>query len=148
MLQLLQMSSFNVITTFLLQFNTLGSSHYCSCPPCCVPASPGGPTHSKSVTFWDSQTCLSPLFNMIHPAPFADAALSPHPCLQTSYPPSAHFVSPPSASSPSFMFLAVLLYLLFTFSSLSCSCFFHGMPRVFWSATSNFSIVSRFILWI
>ena len=32
--------------------------------------------------------------------PSANAALFPHPCLQTSYPPSAHFISSPSAPSP------------------------------------------------
>ena len=35
--------------------------------------------------------------------PFTDAALPPHPRLQTSYPPSVHSISPPSAPSPPFL---------------------------------------------
>ena len=40
---------------------------------------------------------MPPLFNL---APFANAALTPHPRLQTFYPPSANFTSSISAPSP------------------------------------------------
>ena len=40
---------------------------------------------------------MSPLYNLV---PSANAALPPHPRLQTSYPPSAHFVTSLSAPSP------------------------------------------------
>ena len=33
----------------------------------------------------------------VQSAPSTNVALSPHPRLQTSYPPSSHFISPPSA---------------------------------------------------
>ena len=37
---------------------------------------------------------------LVHLALYANAALPPHPLLQTSYPPSTHYVSSPSVPSP------------------------------------------------
>ena len=69
------------------KFRGHGSSHSLSCSPCCNTVTPSS----------DSLTCIPPLYNL---APSANAALSPHLCLQTSYPPSAHFISSSSAPSP------------------------------------------------
>ena len=57
----------------------------------------------------------------------ANAALAPHPRLQTFYPFSARFVSSPSAPSPRRMLLLVSLYLLLLFPSLTPSGFFNRM---------------------
>ena len=45
-------------------------------------------------------------------SPSANAALSPHPRLQTFYPPSAHYISSSSAAHHRPSFLAVILHLL------------------------------------
>ena len=78
----------------LCRFETLGSSHSCIC----LPVSSGGPTPTTSLT--PPPTCIPLLFNLAHLHPFVNAALLPHPHLQTSYPPSTYFISPLSASSP------------------------------------------------
>ena len=66
----------------LSKFRTLGL------PLCCIPT-------RKTVT------PSSDLYtSTVQSAPSANAALPPHPRLQTSYPSSAHFVSSPSAPSP------------------------------------------------
>ena len=80
------------------RFRTLGSSHFWIFPPC---------------FFWRSHTYqhCDFLLEHLHPVylhcliwpiwpPSANAALAPHPRLQTSYPFSAHFVSSPSAPAP------------------------------------------------
>ena len=72
----------------LSEFRTLGSSHSWSCHPRCVPTRN---TVTPSLDFSDMytsfvQSCI----------PSANAALPPHPRLQTSY-----LLSTPSASSPS-----------------------------------------------
>ena len=75
------------------RFRTLGSFLSWSCPPC---------------FFWRSHTYQHCDFLLIlvqlvylHCSIWPpSAALAPHPCLQTSYPFSAHFVSFLSASSP------------------------------------------------
>ena len=72
----------------LFKFRALGSSHSWSCPPCrntVTPSSDFSDTYTSTVQ-------SSP--------PSTDAALSHHPRLQTSYPPSAHSISPSSAPSP------------------------------------------------
>ena len=68
----------------LFKFRTFGSSHSCSCPPCCVLA-------CNTVTSTDLYTSI------VQPALSANAALLPHPRPQTSCPPSAHSVSSLSA---------------------------------------------------
>ena len=85
------------------KFRTLRCSHSWSCPPCCVLASNTATSavtpHSNTVTsFRTPPACIPPLSNL---APSANAALPPHPRLQTSYPPFSHSVSSPFAPSPS-----------------------------------------------
>ena len=70
--------------------------------------------------------CIPQLFNLVL---FANAALPPHPRLQTSYPPSAHFVSSPS--SPSLPPLAPgCLYISCFLFPLTPSGFFNGILAV------------------
>ena len=70
---------------FLSQFRALGSSHSWSCPPYQITVTPS----LDSSDMYTSTVQSSPAS--------ANTALSPHPCLQTSYPPSAHYISSPSA---------------------------------------------------
>ena len=72
----------------LSQFRALGSSHSWSCPPCRITVTPS----SNSSDMYTSTVQSSPAS--------ANAALSPHPRFQTSYPPSAYSISSPSAPSP------------------------------------------------
>ena len=58
-----------------------------------------------------------------------------HPRLQTSYPPSAHFVSSPSAASPLFHALGCSSCLL---SPLTLSGLFNGMLEVFEPGALNY----------
>ena len=76
----------------LSKFRTLNSSHSWSCPPCCVPTRNTLALSSDSSDMYVSTVQSSPSS--------ANAALPPHPRLQTSYPPSADFVSSTSALSP------------------------------------------------
>ena len=72
---------------FLSKFRALGSSHSWSCPL---------PQHCDFLL-----ELLRPVYLHCTIWPhFTDAALSRHPRLQTSYPPSAHSISPSSAPSP------------------------------------------------
>ena len=70
------------------KFRALGSSHSCSCFPCRNTVTPS----SDSSDMYTSTVQSVP--------PSTDAELSRHPRLQTSYPPSAHSISPSSAPSP------------------------------------------------
>ena len=73
---------------FLSKFRALGSSHTWSCPPCRNTVTP-------------SSNCSDMYTSSVQSGPAcANAALSPHSRLQTSYPPSAHSISPPSAPLP------------------------------------------------
>ena len=73
---------------FLSKIRALGSSHFWSFPPC-------RNTMASSSDFSDMYT------STVQSGPAsANAALSPHPRLQISYPPSAYFISSPSAPSP------------------------------------------------
>ena len=74
------------------KFRTLDSSHSWSCPPCSVPTLNIVTSSSDSSDMYTSTVQSSPSS--------ANAALSPHPRLQTSYSPSAHCVSFPSAPLP------------------------------------------------
>ena len=71
----------------LSKFRALGSSYSWSCLPCRNTVTPS----SDSSDMYTST---------VQSGPSIDAALSRHPRLQTSYPPSAHSVSPSSAPSP------------------------------------------------
>ena len=75
----------------LSQFRALGSSHSWSCPPCRITVTPS----SDSSDMYTSTVQSSPAS--------ANAALSPHPRLQTSYPLFAHSISSPSALLPPFL---------------------------------------------
>ena len=70
----------------LSKFRALGSYRSWSCPSCRITVTPS----SDSSDMYTSTVQSSPAS--------ANAALSPHPRLQTSYAPSAHFIS--SSSSP------------------------------------------------
>ena len=88
---------------------------------------------------------LPPLFNEVYLTPSTNAVLAPHPCLQTSYSPSAHFVSPPSAPP---LFLRVLgCFCIPPASSfpLTLSGFFNGMPEVFEPLALNYHTLFRLI---
>ena len=73
----------------LSNFRALGSSHSWSCPPCRNTVTPPSSDSSGKYT---STVESGP--------PSANAALLPHPRLQTSYPPSAHLISPSPALPP------------------------------------------------
>ena len=85
----------------LSKFRAIGSSHSWSFPPCRNTVTPPSSYSSNTYT---STVESSP--------PSANAALSPHPRLQTSYSPSAHYISPPSAPHHRPLLLAILLHLL------------------------------------
>ena len=80
-------------------------------------------------------------------SPSTDAALLPHPRFKTSYPPSAHSISPPSAPSPPS--LAPGCPSMPPASSPppdSLSGYFNGMLEVFEPGALNYFIFSRPIL--
>ena len=80
------------------RFRTLGSPHSWSCPLCCFFPS----RDSTSISTVTSSSYSSSRYTLTaQSGPSANAAIQPHPHLQTSYPFSAHFVSYPSAPSPS-----------------------------------------------
>ena len=115
----------------LSQFGALGSSHSWSCPPCRITLTPS----SDSSYMYTSIVQSSPAS--------ANASLSPHPRLQTSYPPSAHSISSPSTT--------VLCSRLFSCASclhspLTLSGFFNGMLGVFEPEALNYFTFFRPIL--
>ena len=99
----------------LSKFRALGSSHSWSCPPCQITVTPS----SDSSDMYTSTAQSSPAS--------ANAALSPHPRLQTSYPPFAHSISSPSAPHHCPLLLAFLLRLLPPLPPLTLSGFFNGI---------------------
>ena len=89
MLRLLQMGPSKVLTTFLIQIQSFLQLSLLELLP-----------YRNTVTpFSDSSDMYT--FTVQSGPASANAALPPHPRLQTSYPPSAHFISSPSASLPS-----------------------------------------------
>ena len=106
MLRLLQRGHLKCSLFSFSRFRTLGSSHSWSCPPCCVFAFSGDPTHTY-------QHCdfLLGFLQLVHFLcliwPPSDAVLPPQPRLQTCYLFSAHFVTS-----------------LCTLNTASCSCLF------------------------
>ena len=90
MLHLLQMGPSKVLTTFPLQIQNSSQLSLLELPPCCVSTRNTVTLSSDSSGMYTSTVQSSPAS--------ANAALSPHPRLQTSYPLSA--VSSPSAPSP------------------------------------------------
>ena len=118
----------------LSKFRTLDSFHSWRCPPpCCV--------FTRNTVTLSSDTYTS----TVQSSPSsANAALPPNPRLQTSYPPSAHFISSPSAPSPPPLCLAVLLRLLSP--PLIPSGFSNGMLEVFEPGALNYFTFFRPIL--
>ena len=88
MLHLLQMGPSKVLTTFLIPIQSSWQLSLLELPPCRITVTP----FSDSSDMYTSTVESSPAS--------ANAALSPHPCLQTSYPPSAHSIFSPSAPPP------------------------------------------------
>ena len=78
-----------VLTTFLIPIQSSRQLSLLKLPPC-------RNTMTLSSDSFDMYTSTV----QSAPPPFTDAALSPHPRLQTPYPPLAHSISPFSASSP------------------------------------------------
>ena len=119
---------------FLSQFRALGSSHSWSCPPCHNTVTPS----SDSSDTYISTVQSSP--------PSANAALSPHPRLQTSYPPSAHYISSPFALPPPSLAPGYPSAPPAFSPPLTLTGFFNGMLEVFEPGALNYSTFSRPIL--
>ena len=118
----------------LSQFRALGSSHSWSCPPCRITVTPS----SDSSDRYTSTVQSSPAS--------ANAALSPHPRLQTSYPPSAHSVSSPSAPPPPSLAHGFFSAPPASTPPLTISRFFNGMLEVFEPGALNYFTFFRPIL--
>ena len=88
MLRLLQMGPFRVLTTFPVQFQSSRQLSLLELPPCRNTVTPS----SDSSYMYTSTVQSGP--------PSTDAALTRHRRLQTSYPPSVHYISPFSAPPP------------------------------------------------
>ena len=124
MLRLLQMGPSKVLTTFLIQFQSSWQLSLLELPPCRITVT----LSSDSSDTYTSTVQSSPAS--------ANAAVSPHPRLQTSYPPSAHSISSPSSPHHHPLLLAVLLRL---HSPLTLSGFFNEMLEVFEPGSLNYS---------
>ena len=84
MLHLLQIDPCKVLTTFLIPIHSSWQLSLLELPPCRITVTPS--SDSSDIYTSTVQSSLA----------FANAALSPHPRLQTFYSPSAHFISSPS----------------------------------------------------
>ena len=116
---------------FLSKFRALGSSHSWSCLPCrntVTPSSDSSDTYTSTVQSGPPST---------------DAALSRHPRLQTSYPPSAHSISPSSAPSPPSLAPGHFSTPPASSPPLTLSGFFNGMLEVFDPEALNYFIFYR-----
>ena len=133
MLHLLQMGPSKVLTTFPLQIQSSWQLSLLELSPCRITVTPS----LDYSDMYNSTVQFSPVY--------ANAALSPHPRLQTSYPPSAHYISSPSAPHHRPLLLAFLLRLLPPLP-LTLSGFFNGMLEVFVPGALNYSTFSRPIL--
>ena len=91
MLHLLQMGPSKVLTTFLIPIQSSWQLSLLELSPCRITVTP---------SLDSSDTYTSTVQSSIASA---NAALSPYPRLQTSYPQSAHSISPSSALSPLFL---------------------------------------------
>ena len=136
MLRLLQMGPSKVLATFLIPIQSSWQLSLLELPPppCRITVTPS----SNSSDMYTSIVQSSPAS--------ANAALSPHPRLQTFYPPFAHSISSPFTPPP--------LSLAPGFSSapptstppLTLSGFFNGMLEVFEPGPLNYSTFFRPIL--
>ena len=111
----------------LSNFRALGSSHSWSCPPCRNTVTP--PSSDSSGTYTSTVESAPPS---------ANAALSPHPRLQTSYPPSAHLISPSPAFPPPSLALGYTSAPPASSPPLTLSGFFNGMLEVFEPVALNY----------
>ena len=112
----------------LSKFRALGSSHSWSCLPCrntVTPSSDSSDTYTSTVQSGPPST---------------DAALSRHPRLQTSYPPSANSVSPSSAPSPPSLAPGHFSTPPASSPPLTLSGLFNGMLEVFEPGALNYFI--------
>ena len=91
MLRLLQMGPSKVLTTLFIQIQSSWQLLLLELPPCRNTVTPS----SDSSDMYTSTVQSGPAS--------ANAALSPHPRLQTYYPPSAHYISPPSSPTPPYL---------------------------------------------
>ena len=115
-----------VLTTFPLQIQSSWQLSILELPPCRITVTPS----SDSSDTYTSTVQSSP-------AP-ANAALSPHPRLQTSYPPSAHYISSPAAPPPTTVPCSWLSLCAST-PLLTLSGFFNRMLEIFKSGALNYS---------
>ena len=137
MLHLLQMGPSKVLTTFPLQIQNSWqlSLSLLELPPCCVTTCNTVTPSSDSSDMYTSTLQSS--------SSSANATLPPHPRVQTSYPPSAHFVSSPS---PPFIAPGCSSAPPSSSPPLTLSGFFHGMLEVFEPAALNYFTFFRPIL--
>ena len=136
MLRLLQMGPSKVLTTFFIQIQSSWQLSLLELPPCCVPTRNIVTPSSDSSDMYTSTVQSGPVS--------ANAALSPHPRLQTSYPPSAHSISsssapPPPSHAPGCSSAPPFL-------PLTLSGFFNGMLEVFEPGALNYFTFFRTIL--
>ena len=134
MLLLLQMGPSKVLTTFFIQIQSSWQLSLLELPPC-------HNTVTLSSDFFDTYT------STVESAPAsANATLSLHPRLQTSYPQSAHYISSPSAPPPSSLALGYPSALPASSPPLPLSGFFNGMLEVFEPGALNYFTLSSPIL--
>ena len=118
----------------LSQFRALGSSHSWSCLPCRITVTPSSDS---------SDMCTS----TVQSGPASvNAALSPHPRLQTSYPRSAHSLSSPSTPPPPSLAPGFSSAPPASTPPLTLSGFFNGMLEVFEPVALNYFTFFRPIL--
>ena len=118
----------------LSKFRALESFHSWSCLPCRNAVT----LSSDSSDTYTSTVQSSPLST--------NAALSPHPRLQTSYTPSAHSISSTSAPSPVSLAPGCPSMPPASSPPLTLSGFFNGMLEVFEPGAPNYFTFSRPIL--
>ena len=134
MLRLLQMGPSKVLTAFPIQVQSFWQLSLLELPPCRITVTP----FSDSSDMYTSTVQSGPAS--------ANAALSPHPRLQTSYPPSAHYISSPSAPPPPFLAPGGSSAPPASTPPLTLSGFFNGMLEVFEPGALNYFTFFRPIL--
>ena len=128
------------------KFNTLGSSLFWSCSPCCIQAFFGDCTPTNSATSSSDSSSLYTFTVLLGSFdPPANAALPPYPRLQTSYIFLPTWYLLPVYPYHRLMMLAVSLYILLTLFLYS-SGFFNGMLEVSKPAALNYYTLFRLIL--
>ena len=132
MLRLLLMGPSKVLTTFLIPIQSSWQLSLLELPPCRITVTP----------FLDSSDMYTSTVQSSSAS--ANAALLPHPCLQTSYPPSSHSIFSPYAPTtvPCFFYSAPPASTL----PLTLSGFFNGMLEVFEPGALNYSTFFRPVL--